>query len=165
MSTLIVTRHQGLVDYLVAKGFVTSDVEVVEHASADIVTGKHVWGVLPHSLSVLCSSFTEVPLSLPAELRGKELSMAEVEQYAGKPVTYMVNTVEGAATIASSWFLDGIDYQINREEGEFIPTWDWEAIVLNPEIDMDEFITDDMSGDPDFVGYEGFDGNMDNKQG
>lgn len=146
MSTLIVTRHKGLVQYLVAKGFVGADVEVVEHASAEVVEGKHVWGVLPHNLSVLCSSFTEVPLSPPAELRGKELTMEQVEQYAGKPVTYMVNTVEGAATIASSWFLDGIDYQINREEGEFIPTWDWEAIVLNPEIDMDEFITDDMTG-------------------
>lgn len=146
MSTLIVTRHQGLVDYLVAKGFVGADVEVVEHASAEVVEGKHVWGVLPHSLSVLCASFTEIPLSLPAELRGKELTMEDMEKYAGKPVTYMVNTVEGVAMAASSWFFDGIDYQINREDGEFIPTWDWEMIVLNPEADMDEFITDDMTG-------------------
>lgn len=97
MSTLIVTRHQGLVDYLVAKGFVGADVEVVEHASAEVVTGKHVWGVLPHSLSVLCASFTEIPLSLPVELRGKELSMAEVEAHAGEPVTYIVRTIEQVA--------------------------------------------------------------------
>ena len=95
--TLIVTRHSGLVQYLIAKGFVPSDVEVVEHASADIVTGKHVWGVLPHSLSVLCDSFTEIPLSLPIELRGKELTMEQVEAHAGEPVTYVVRTIEQVA--------------------------------------------------------------------
>ena len=92
--TLIVTRHSGLVQYLIAKGFVPKDVEVVEHASAEVVTGKHVWGVLPHSLSVLCASFTEVPLSLPVELRGKELSMEQVEEYAGEPVTYVVRNIK-----------------------------------------------------------------------
>ena len=155
MSTLIVTRHQGLVQYLIAKGFVPSDVEVVEHANAEVVNGKHVWGVLPHSLSVLCASFTEIPLSLPIELRGKELSMAEVEQYAGEPVTYVVNTVEDLGAIAASWFFEGIDYERDREQGAVIPVWDWEAIILNPDSDMDDFITDDMSGDPDFVGYDG----------
>lgn len=159
MSTLIVTRHQGLVQYLIAKGFVPADVEVVEHASAEVVTGKHVWGVLPHSLSVLCASFTEIPLSLPVELRGVELTQEQVEQYAGKPVTYVVNTVEDLAAVAASWFFEGIDYERGREEGGVIPIWDWEAVVMNPDSDMDDFITDDMSGDPDFVGY-GYDGSM-----
>lgn len=90
MNQLIVTRHQGLVDYLVEEGFVSSDCEVVSHATPNVVQNRHVWGVLPHSLSSLAASFTEVPLDLPPELRGVGLSEEQVRQYAGEPVTYFV---------------------------------------------------------------------------
>ena len=101
MSVLIVTRHQGLVTYLIAEGLVPSDVEVVSHASPENVADKHVWGVLPHSLSCLTRSFTEIPLDLPAELRGVELSEAQVRQYAGQPVTYKV--VKTHRLVRGSW--------------------------------------------------------------
>ena len=87
---LVVTRHQGLVEYLVAEGLISPSAEVVNHASPEIVSGRNVWGVLPHSLSCLCASFTEVPLRLPAEMRGQELTEADVRKYAGSPVTYVV---------------------------------------------------------------------------
>lgn len=90
MQQLVVTRHQGLVDFLVNEGHVSSEAEVVEHATEENVTGRHVWGVLPHALSCLTRSFTEVPLSLPAELRGTELTESQVRQYAGEPTTYFV---------------------------------------------------------------------------
>jgi putative CRISPR-associated protein (TIGR02620 family) len=90
MINLIVTRHPGLVEYLREIGLADASTEVVSHASIETVAGKNVCGVLPHSLSCLCETFTEVPLALPAELRGKELSLEEVRQYAGKPVTYQV---------------------------------------------------------------------------
>lgn len=90
MSVLIVTRHQGLVAYLIAEGLVPADVEVVSHATPANVEDKHVWGVLPHSLSCLTRSFTEIPLDLPAELRGVELSEDQVRKYAGEAVTYKV---------------------------------------------------------------------------
>ncbi|MBT3807684.1 MAG: hypothetical protein HOG03_24315 [Desulfobacula sp.] len=87
---LIVTRHKGLVEYLILKGIVDSNINVTAHASPDIVQGKHVIGVLPHSLSCLTKSFSEIPLNLPQELRGKELTCEDIERYAGKLVTYMV---------------------------------------------------------------------------
>jgi len=87
---IIVTRHRGLVEYFKRKKFVSNDVEVVTHASSEIVADKHVLGVLPHSLSCLTKSFTEIPLFLPPKLRGKELTANDVEKYAGKPVTYKV---------------------------------------------------------------------------
>lgn len=90
MIDLIVTRHQGLVEYLTEIGLADSTTEVVSHASPDAVAGKNVCGVLPHSLSCLCESFTEIPLVLPADLRGKELTCEDVRQYAGQPVTYKV---------------------------------------------------------------------------
>ena len=90
---LVVTRHQGLVEYLQEIGLADKNVDVITHASADVVSGKHVCGVLPHSLSCLCESFTEIPLNLPQELRGVELSLEQVRQFACKPVTYIVKTL------------------------------------------------------------------------
>ena len=89
-AEVVITRHPGLVQYLTEIGLADADTEVLAHASPENVRGKHVCGVLPHSLSCLTASFTEVPLSLPAELRGQELSLDQVRQYAGIPVTYRV---------------------------------------------------------------------------
>ena len=90
---LVVTRHPGLVEFLKELGLATEETVVVSHASPETVTGRQVCGVLPHSLSCLCETFTEVPLTLPPELRGVELTLAQVRQYAGEPVTYKVRRV------------------------------------------------------------------------
>lgn len=90
---IIVTRHAGLVDYLKQEGLVDDNVKVVSHAGPQAVAGKHVLGVLPHSLSCLTASFTEVQLRLPPDLRGKELTVNDVRQFAGKPVTYKVQVI------------------------------------------------------------------------
>ena len=94
---LIVTRHPGLVEYLREIGLADAETVVVSHATPDVVKGKRVCGVLPHSLSCLCDTFTEVPLDLPQELRGAELTVEQVRQYAGAPVTYRV--LSNTATI------------------------------------------------------------------
>ena len=87
---LVVTRHPGLIEYLKEIGLATENTEVISHASTELVIGKNVCGVLPHSLSCLCKTFTEVPLSLPAELRGKELTIDDMRKYASAPVVYQV---------------------------------------------------------------------------
>jgi hypothetical protein len=87
---LIVTRHPGLVAYLREIGMAGTETVVIPHATPDVVRGKRVCGVLPHSLSCLCETFTEVPLNLPQELRGVELTVEQVRQFAGEPVTYRV---------------------------------------------------------------------------
>ena len=90
---LVVTRHPGLVDYLRELGLVDDGVEVLTHATPDAVMGRHVCGVLPHSLSCLTASFTEVPLRLTPELRGKELDLETLRAIAGKPITYKVEVI------------------------------------------------------------------------
>lgn len=90
MIDLVVTRHSGLVLYLFKEGLVKANVEMIKHATPEKVAGRHVCGVLPHSLSCLCASFTEVPLKLPPELRGVELDEAQVRKYASEPATYFV---------------------------------------------------------------------------
>ena len=87
---LVVTRHPSLVEYLREIGLADAETVVVAHATPDVVKGKNVCGVLPHSLSCLCETFTEVPLNLPQELRGAELTVEAVRQFAGAPVTYRV---------------------------------------------------------------------------
>lgn len=92
---LVITRHSGLVKYLRCNKIIDSDAEIVSHATADMITGKHVIGVLPHSLSCLCASFTEIPMShIPKELRGEELDFDTVCYYAKPKQTYFVRTEE-----------------------------------------------------------------------
>lgn len=94
VETIVVTRHDALVAYLLETGVITEgEYTLVAHVSPELVQDKHVIGILPHSLSVLTRSFTEVPLSLPAELRGKELTIEDMRKYAQPPVTYKVTAV------------------------------------------------------------------------
>lgn len=93
MIEVVVTHHPGLVEYLREIGLCDDNTIVVAHATAEEIKDKHVCGVLPHSLSCLTSQFTEVPLNLPAELRGTELTKEQVRQYAGEPVSYVVRKV------------------------------------------------------------------------
>lgn len=90
METIVVTRHAALVEYLENIGIIPVGAPVISHATADDVKGKHVIGVLPLSLAALAESVTEFPLNVPADMRGKELSLAEVVKFAGKPATYKV---------------------------------------------------------------------------
>ena len=87
MENVIVTRHPALVEYLRDLGV---EAPMIQHATSKDVKGKHVYGVLPLHLAVYAGLITEIPLSLPVELRGKELTLEQVKKYAGKPATYAV---------------------------------------------------------------------------
>ena len=104
---VVVTRHPGLVAHLRQIGLVSDDVCVIGHADADAVRGKHVIGVLPLRLAALAASVTEVPLDIPAELRGVELSAEQVARYAGQPVTYVVCDPARRKAINDAAWMDG----------------------------------------------------------
>lgn len=89
-QSLVVTRHPALVEYLAEIGLITDGVRVIAHATEEDVRGAHVFGVLPLRLAALAWRVTEIPLDLPAELRGAELSLDQIHQYAGEPATYSV---------------------------------------------------------------------------
>lgn len=93
---LIVTRHQGLVDYLLNEKVITGTEmpEMISHvADPAVLDGKRVLGVLPLSLAVRCASVTELVLDLPAELRGKELSVDQLREYSRGLKTYRVESL------------------------------------------------------------------------
>jgi putative CRISPR-associated protein (TIGR02620 family) len=93
-SPLVVTRHQSLVDYLRETGIIAGDAEVVAQVTADQVRGRHVVGILPLHLAALASQVTVVPLEVPPDLRGVELSLDQIRQYAGKVQAFRVTSVE-----------------------------------------------------------------------
>ena len=90
---VVVTRHSALVEYLTELGVVPAGTEVVTHATAEQVRGRHVFGVLPLHLAAEAASVTEVTLLVPAELRGVELTLEQVRQFAGPLVEYKVSRV------------------------------------------------------------------------
>ena len=88
--TVVVTRHKALVQFLVKRKMIGANTPIIAHAKAEDVLGKDVIGVLPLRLASLASSVTEVPMDIPAELRGQELSLEQVEAFSGEPVKYTV---------------------------------------------------------------------------
>lgn len=90
---VVVTRHPALVEYLTELGVVPAGTEVVTHATAEQVRGRHVFGVLPLHLAAEAASVTEVTLRVPVELRGVELTLEQVRQFAGPLVEYNVSRV------------------------------------------------------------------------
>lgn len=90
---VVVTRHPALVEYLTEQGVVPAGTEVVAHATVEQVRGRHVFGVLPLHLAAEAASVTEVTLRVPAELRGVELTLEQVRQFAGPLVEYKVSRV------------------------------------------------------------------------
>jgi len=94
LKVTVVTRHGSLIEFLLKKGVVKEgEYEVISHASPEAVRGKEVIGVLPHSLSCLTTSFTEVVLALPPEKRGKELTLEDIEKFSKGLKTYKVTAL------------------------------------------------------------------------
>ena len=90
MQTVVVTRHPALLQYLQKQGLVPADTPVLAHASEADVQGKHVIGVLPMRLASVAAKLTEVSMTVPAELRGQELSLEQIEALNPTLTTYVV---------------------------------------------------------------------------
>ena len=89
-NTVIITRHPALVEYLAEKGIHGIP---ITHATPEDVTDKYTYGVLPLFLSKLTKLHTEVALNIPAEMRGKELTLEQIHEYATGMHTYDIDEV------------------------------------------------------------------------
>lgn len=87
---LVVTRHPALVDLLIERGLVEPGARVIQHATPEDVRDRHVLGVLPIPLAALARSLIMIPLDIPPELRGVELGIEQLRQYAGVAKRYTV---------------------------------------------------------------------------
>ena len=95
MLDLIVSRHSGLVQYMILKGLATPECEVISHVDDPTrLIGRKVGGVLPLHLAVLCSTVTSVELDIPAHMRGKEMTCEDMLIYSTGISTFVVRTKE-----------------------------------------------------------------------
>ena len=92
MKTVIVTRHKALLEYIVMHRLAPDDAVILTHVDAEAIRGKHVIGVLPLHLAAEAAKVTEIPMNIPSELRGQELTLEQMDVVAGMPVTYIVRT-------------------------------------------------------------------------
>ena len=88
---VLVTRHHALVEYFSNMGL-TFD-KVITHATAKDVTGNDVYGVLPLRLASFTNTVTSIDMNIPAELRGKELSLDDIKTYFTGISTYKVEKI------------------------------------------------------------------------
>ena len=93
LEKVCVTRHKALYDYLVLHKFVPEGTKCLTRADAIDRRGKHVYGKLPYHLSSCCALYTELDMRIPMSMRGKELTVGQVEFYLIKPRTYRVREV------------------------------------------------------------------------
>lgn len=86
---ILITRHQGLVDFLLEQGHEFG--LVISHVTAPaVLDGKDVIGVLPVHLAARCETFSELTLEIPAELRGVDLSRDQVAEFQRGIRTYKI---------------------------------------------------------------------------
>lgn len=87
-EAIIVTRHPALAAYLREQFPFLEKAPVVPHADAQMVAEKVVFGVLPLSLAALARAVVVIPLNVPFEMRGKELDLKTVREFAREPELY-----------------------------------------------------------------------------
>jgi len=86
-ETIIVSRHHSQVVYLRSLGY---EGLVMEHVTASDVRGKIVIGNLPMNLACLCKKVGCADMKIPADKRGCELTLAEVQEFSNGVVWYTV---------------------------------------------------------------------------
>lgn len=94
METIVVTRHSALVEFLRELGVATGAEQVYAHATEEVVRGKRVIGVLPLHLAAAAASIVVVGLNIPAEDRGRELSIDDLRRYYTGTYEYEVSARE-----------------------------------------------------------------------
>lgn len=85
---VLVTRHEALVEYFKELGIKFD--KVVSHATEEDVRGNDVYGVLPLRLASFTNTVTSIDMNIPAEMRGKELSLEDIKKYLVDISTYKV---------------------------------------------------------------------------
>lgn len=88
---VLVTRHETLVEYFSNMG-ITFD-KVIAHATAEDVTDNDVYEILPLHLASLANTVTTIGMNLPVEMRGKELSLSDIETYFTGMSTYQIKKI------------------------------------------------------------------------
>lgn len=100
MTTWLVTRHPGALDWLLAQGF--TEIEHVPHLDPAVVApGDRVIGTLPvHLAGAVCergARYFNLSLDVPETLRGRELTAAQLVTYGARLEEYAIRKLADQA--------------------------------------------------------------------
>jgi len=93
MKTVIITRHPGALKWLRKHHPEYKEVEHIVHAKPEDIEGNIVIGMLPIHMAVLAKEYWNLSLNIPAEMRGKELTVSDMEKYNCKIEQYKITKV------------------------------------------------------------------------
>lgn len=94
MKKIIVSKHFGVIEYIIRMGIADRDTPVFPSVSHHAVKGCHVIGIVPFSIAASCALYTEVKVGLPPQEYNKELTFDEVRARIKEVRTYRVELVE-----------------------------------------------------------------------
>jgi len=93
MTTLLITRHPGAIEWAARQGF-RIDRQIDHLDPADVRPGDTVIGTLPvHLAAKVCARggrFFNLSLDLPPEARGKELSADDLDRHGARLEEYLI---------------------------------------------------------------------------
>jgi len=100
VSTLLVTRHVGTIDWLERQGFRVE--KVLQHLDIDsVLTGDKVVGNLPIQLAAeVCEKggrYFHLEVAVPFEYRGKELSAELLDEFNAQISEFKITRVVDGA--------------------------------------------------------------------
>jgi len=97
-QTLFVSRHAGALDWLRAHHPELAEAcRHVTHATPADLAGNIVIGTLPVHLAALCEEYWHLEMDVPASLRGRELTVEDMEHCNCRITRYVVRTFVNAA--------------------------------------------------------------------
>lgn len=104
MSVILVTRHEGTLDWFARQGFVVD--QTLQHLNIDKVqAGDWVLGILPIQLaSAVCEKggrYFHLEMNVPFEFRGQELSAELMDQFQAKLTEFNVVRVTELPSLAN----------------------------------------------------------------
>lgn len=86
---IIITRHASMVEFLQKNGIVGEVISHVDNISQ--IEGKDVFGILPINMAANVNSITTIGFTnLPQEMRGKELTLEQMEEFGAYLETFKV---------------------------------------------------------------------------
>ena len=93
MTTYFISRHQGALEWIKKQG-ITVDLCLSHIEPEQIKKGDTILGTLPINIVAMINqqgaNYLHLSLQLPADKRGQELTVQEMEQYQAKLEAYEV---------------------------------------------------------------------------